>query len=97
MRATPPHPCRVFMQQRRDSARGGDSAGAGRRVDGGRAPLLQRRVDAATHHADPVEHDPGDSGSDCVTGGELRNDTTEFPPLDGALPRPLQGFGEMLV
>ena len=37
-------------------------------------------------HADCIEHDPGDSGSDCVTGGELRNDTTEFPPLDGTLP-----------
>ena len=55
-------------------------------MDGCRTPLLQRGIDAAAHHADCIEHDPGDSGSNCVTGGELRNDTTEFPPLDGTLP-----------
>ena len=49
----------------------------------GRTPLLQRGI-AAAHHADCIETTQEILAG--VTGGELRNDTTEFPPLDGTLP-----------
>ena len=76
---------RLPESRRRDTARGGDPAGTRRRMDGCRAPLLQRGVDAVAHDADLVEHGPGDLSGDCVADRELRNDATEFPPLDGTL------------
>src|SRR4051812_25182376 len=55
-------------------------------MDGGRAALLQCGLDETTHDADALDDGAGDSRGDCVDDHELRNDATEFPPLDGTLP-----------
>ena len=49
------------------------------------AKLLEQAGSANRLLPRAVESPIGDSGRECVTGGELRNDTTEFLPRDGTL------------
>ena len=60
--------------RRRDPPGRRDSARAGRRMDGGRAALLQRGVDAAAHAAAGADVAGGAPGGDCIdaTPGRTR-------------------------
>lgn len=67
----------------RHSVRRCDPAAIGRRMGGGRTPLLQPRVDAALGHAVAVEHRAGHPRGDCVGRNQLTDGATECPPLEG--------------
>jgi hypothetical protein len=55
-------------------------------MDGGRASLLQRRVDETGQDADALDDSAGDTRGTDVADTELTNELSDFPPFDGTLP-----------
>ena len=53
-----------------------------------RSPLLQRRVDEATHDAHAFDHHTGDLGGNWIKRELLTDWCSVFPPRDGTLPSP---------